>query len=54
MTCPLCHTPLAANGRCYKCGVENMRLFAEHLERKQAAEIAAAQDRIMRQEGRKP
>jgi len=54
MTCPLCHRPLAQNGRCYTCGVENMRLFAEHLAQKDAERIAAAQARIMAEDGQKP
>ncbi len=54
MNCPICKRPLAGNGRCYTCNVDNMVLFAEHLERKQQAEAAekimAAQERIMQQE----
>ncbi len=51
MNCPICKRPLAGNGRCYTCNVDNMVLFAEHLERKAeadaSAKIQAAQDRIM-------
>ncbi len=51
MNCPICKRPLAGNGRCYTCNVDNMVLFAENLERKAeqdaAAKIQAAQDRIM-------
>ncbi len=36
MNCPICKRPLAGTGRCYTCNVDNMVLFAEHLERKAA------------------
>jgi len=55
MNCPICKRPLASNGKCYPCNVNNMDVFAKHLEQKAAAEAAekilAAQDRIMLKEG---